>query len=151
MDRQVFFQMYFGAGLTVLSDGAMGTMLQRRKLEEVAYRGERLADWHQDVKGNNDLLVLTQPDIIRGIHDAYCAAGADLLISVHANAFVRTSLTGVETFFHAVTASNAEARRVAEAENEADTRERPGRSSASTTPRTVGRTGRRVPSLREAT
>jgi hypothetical protein len=39
----------------------------------------RFADWHQDVKGNNDLLVLTQPEMIRGIHDAYCAAGADLL------------------------------------------------------------------------
>ncbi|MBP9730427.1 MAG: methionine synthase, partial [Moraxellaceae bacterium] len=49
------------------------------KLEEAAFRGERFADWHRDVKGNNDLLVLTQPDIIRGIHDAYCAAGADLL------------------------------------------------------------------------
>ncbi len=63
----------------LIIDGAMGTMIQRHKLEEAAFRGERFADWHRDVKGNNDLLVLTQPDIIRGIHDAYCAAGADLL------------------------------------------------------------------------
>ena len=55
-------------------DGAMGTMIQGYKLEEEHYRGERFATWHKDLKGNNDLLVLTQPDIIRGIHDAYCAA-----------------------------------------------------------------------------
>ncbi|MBP9731680.1 MAG: homocysteine S-methyltransferase family protein, partial [Moraxellaceae bacterium] len=54
----------------LIIDGAMGTMIQRHKLEEAAFRGERFADWHRDVKGNNDLLVLTQPDIIRGIHDA---------------------------------------------------------------------------------
>jgi 5-methyltetrahydrofolate--homocysteine methyltransferase len=54
-------------------------MIQRHDLQEADYRGERFADWPRDVKGNNDLLVLTQPDIIRGIHDAYCAAGADIL------------------------------------------------------------------------
>jgi len=60
-------------------DGAMGTMIQRHKLEEHHYRGERFKDWPQDVKGNNDLLVLTQPDIIRNIHGQYLAAGADLI------------------------------------------------------------------------
>ncbi|WP_375481313.1 methionine synthase [uncultured Jatrophihabitans sp.] len=60
-------------------DGAMGTMVQRHKLEEEHYRGERFADWPSDVKGNNDLLVLTQPDIIRGIHTEYLEAGADIV------------------------------------------------------------------------
>jgi 5-methyltetrahydrofolate--homocysteine methyltransferase len=60
-------------------DGAMGTMVQRHRLTEEDYRGERFASWHLDVKGNNDLLVLTQPGIIRGIHDAYLEAGADIL------------------------------------------------------------------------
>jgi 5-methyltetrahydrofolate--homocysteine methyltransferase len=60
-------------------DGAMGTMIQRYKFEEADYRGERFADWPSDLKGNNDLLVLTQPDIIRDIHEAYLEAGADIL------------------------------------------------------------------------
>ncbi len=63
----------------LIIDGAMGTMIQRHKLQEEDYRGTRFADWPHDVKGNNDLLVLTQPQIIAGIHDAYCAAGADIL------------------------------------------------------------------------
>ncbi|HEX5361816.1 MAG TPA: methionine synthase [Fluviicoccus sp.] len=63
----------------LIIDGAMGTMIQRHKLQEADYRGERFADWPHDVQGNNDLLVLTQPQIIAGIHDAYCAAGADIL------------------------------------------------------------------------
>jgi 5-methyltetrahydrofolate--homocysteine methyltransferase len=58
-------------------DGAMGTMIQRLKLEEADYRGTRFADWPRDLKGNNDLLVLTQPAAIGAIHDAYFAAGAD--------------------------------------------------------------------------
>ena len=60
-------------------DGAMGTMIQRHKLGEAEYRGARFKDWHRDVKGNNDLLVLTQPDIIREIHELYLAAGADIV------------------------------------------------------------------------
>ena len=60
-------------------DGAMGTMIQRHKLEEADYRGARFADWAHDLKGNNDLLVLTQPDIIRDIHRQYLEAGADLI------------------------------------------------------------------------
>jgi len=63
----------------LILDGAMGTMIQAYKLEEQDYRGERFKDWHCDVKGNNDLLVLTQPEIIRTIHDEYLAAGADIL------------------------------------------------------------------------
>ena len=63
----------------LLLDGATGTMIQRHKLDEAAYRGERFADWPSDLKGNNDLLALTQPDIIRGIHEEYLEAGADII------------------------------------------------------------------------
>src|SRR5258708_966185 len=60
-------------------DGAMGTMIQRYKLTESDYRGTRFANYGHDLKGNNDLLVLTQPQIILDIHNAYLDAGADLL------------------------------------------------------------------------
>ena len=63
----------------LILDGGMGTMIQRHSLTESDYRGERFADWRQDVKGNNDLLVLTRPDVIEGIHQAYLDAGADIL------------------------------------------------------------------------
>ncbi|TMS57138.1 5-methyltetrahydrofolate--homocysteine methyltransferase [Imbroritus primus] len=63
----------------LILDGAMGTMIQRYKLSEAQYRGERFADFAHDVKGNNELLSLTQPQIIREIHDQYLAAGADLI------------------------------------------------------------------------
>ena len=63
----------------LILDGAMGTMIQRHQLDELAFRGERFADWHSDLKGNNDLLSLTRPDIIRDIHLAYLDAGADIL------------------------------------------------------------------------
>jgi 5-methyltetrahydrofolate--homocysteine methyltransferase len=60
-------------------DGAMGTMIQRHKLTEEDYRGERFKDWHSDVKGNNDLLSITRPDVIIGIHKEYLKAGADII------------------------------------------------------------------------
>jgi 5-methyltetrahydrofolate--homocysteine methyltransferase len=63
----------------LIIDGAMGTMIQRHKLEEKDYRGERFKDWPSDLKGNNDLLVLTQPAIIEGIHREYLEAGADII------------------------------------------------------------------------
>ena len=63
----------------LLIDGAMGTMIQRHKLDEAGYRGTRFADHAKLVKGNNDLLVLSQPDIIAGIHDGYLAAGSDII------------------------------------------------------------------------
>jgi 5-methyltetrahydrofolate--homocysteine methyltransferase len=74
----------------LILDGAMGTMIQRHKLDEAAYRGERFADWPSDLKGNNDLLVLTQPDIIRGIHEQYLAAGADI---IETNTFNATAIS----------------------------------------------------------
>ncbi len=63
----------------LILDGAMGTMIQRYALNEKEYRGERFADWPMDLKGNNDLLSITQPDIIREIHHAYLGAGADII------------------------------------------------------------------------
>ena len=63
----------------LIIDGAMGTMIQRHKLQEQDYRGERFKDWHTDVKGNNDLLCLTQPAIIKDIHKQYLNAGANII------------------------------------------------------------------------
>ncbi|WP_105900765.1 methionine synthase [Vibrio gangliei] len=63
----------------LLIDGGMGTMIQSHQLQESDYRGERFADWPSDLKGNNDLLVLTQPQLIKQIHSDYLAAGADIL------------------------------------------------------------------------
>ena len=70
-------------------DGAMGTMIQRFKLDEAQYRGDRFKDFHQDVKGNNELLSLTRPDVIRDIHERYLAAGADL---IETNTFGATTI-----------------------------------------------------------
>ena len=72
----------------LLLDGAMGTMIQRHKLGEADYRGERFAADASDLKGNNDLLTLTRPDVIRGIHAAFVAAGADI---IETNTFNSTS------------------------------------------------------------
>lgn len=63
----------------MIIDGAMGSMIQTYKLQEEDYRGERFKDWHLDVKGNNDMLVITQPHIIKEIHRAYLDAGADII------------------------------------------------------------------------
>ncbi|MFM9951225.1 MAG: methionine synthase [Saprospiraceae bacterium] len=73
----------------LIIDGAMGTMIQRYRLEEQDYRGERFANWHKDVKGNNDLLCLTQPRILEDIHKAYLEAGADI---IETNTFSSTSV-----------------------------------------------------------
>jgi 5-methyltetrahydrofolate--homocysteine methyltransferase len=63
----------------VIMDGAMGTMIQRHALSEEAFRGERFATWRTDLRGNNDLLAITQPQIIGDIHRAYLDAGADII------------------------------------------------------------------------
>jgi len=63
----------------VIIDGAMGTMIQTHKLDEAAFRGERFRDWQRDLKGNNDLLNLTRPDVIKCIHRQYLEAGADII------------------------------------------------------------------------
>lgn len=67
-------------------DGAMGTMIQRHKFEEEDYRGQRFADWKSPLKGMNDLLVLTQPEVIAGIHKQYLEAGADIIETNNFNA-----------------------------------------------------------------
>ncbi|WP_412481244.1 methionine synthase [Azonexus sp. IMCC34839] len=77
-DRSSELQTLLQQRLLVL-DGAMGTMIQRHGLQEADYRGERFKDHPHDLKGNNDLLVLTRPDIIGGIHREYLEAGADIL------------------------------------------------------------------------
>ena len=63
----------------LILDGAMGTMIQGYELTDADYRGERFADWPHEIKGNNDLLSLTRPDVIREIHEKYLAVGADIL------------------------------------------------------------------------
>ncbi len=73
----------------LIIDGAMGTMIQRYKLSEADYRGERFKDWPSDVKGNNDLLSITQPQIITEIHKQYLAAGADI---IETNTFSSTAI-----------------------------------------------------------
>ncbi|MEG2920383.1 MAG: methionine synthase [Acinetobacter sp.] len=95
----------------LIIDGAMGTMIQRHQLEEADYRGERFADWASDLKGNNDLLVLTQPHIIQGIHEDYLDAGADI---IETNSFngTRVSMSDyhMEDLVHEI---NFEAARIA--------------------------------------
>src|SRR5690606_14859185 len=70
-------------------DGAMGTELQRSRFSEADFRGARFKDWKQDVRGNNDLLILTQPDAVRQVHLDYFRAGADI---VETNTFSGTSI-----------------------------------------------------------
>jgi len=83
----------------LIIDGAMGTMIQRHKLEEADYRGERFKDWHTDVKGNNDLLSITQPQIIEGIHKLYLEAGADI---IETNTFSSTTIAQADYDMQAI-------------------------------------------------
>ncbi len=98
----------------LILDGAMGTMIQTHKLEEPQYRGERFRDWPRDLKGNNDLLVLTQPEIIRGIHMNYLQAGADLIETNTFNA-QRISLAdyGMEALAYEINVTAAKLARAA--------------------------------------
>ena len=73
----------------VVLDGAMGTMIQRHRLSEADYRGERFRDHAFSLKGNNELLQITRPDVVRSIHEAYLKAGADI---VETNTFGATSV-----------------------------------------------------------
>ncbi len=82
-------------------DGGMGTMIQSYKLDEHDFRGSRFADWPCDLKGNNDLLVLSKPEVIREIHDAYLAAGADIL---ETNTFNATSIAMADYQMEALSA-----------------------------------------------
>lgn len=80
-------------------DGAMGTMIQKHKLEEADYRGKRFENWHSDVKGNNDLLCITQPEIIIGIHLQYLEAGADI---IETNTFSSTTIAQADYDMQAI-------------------------------------------------
>ncbi|HVU54343.1 MAG TPA: homocysteine S-methyltransferase family protein [Puia sp.] len=73
----------------LIIDGAMGTMIQRHKPTEATYRGQRFKDWHKELKNNSDILNITQPDIIKGIHRQYLEAGADI---IETNTFASTSI-----------------------------------------------------------
>jgi 5-methyltetrahydrofolate--homocysteine methyltransferase len=98
----------------LILDGAMGTMIQRHGLTESDYRGSKFKDWPQDVKGNNDLLVLTQPQIIRDIHCAYLNAGADI---IETNSFNATRIAmadyGMEEFAYEINVAAAQIARAA--------------------------------------
>ncbi|KAF6633574.1 methionine synthase [Pantoea sp. EKM10T] len=106
-------------------DGGMGTMIQSYKLEEEDYRGSRFADWPCDLKGNNDLLVLSKPAVMREIHDAYLAAGADIL---ETNTFNATSIAMADYQMERLSAEiNFEAARLARACADAWTAKTPDR------------------------
>ncbi|WP_420555481.1 methionine synthase [Neptuniibacter marinus] len=95
----------------MILDGGMGTMIQDYKLEEKDYRGERFADWQVDVKGNNDLLVLTQPEIIKAIHREYLLAGADI---IETNTFNATQIAMADYEMESISREiNVEAARLA--------------------------------------
>jgi 5-methyltetrahydrofolate--homocysteine methyltransferase len=98
----------------VILDGAMGTMIQTYKLDEAGYRGQRFKDWKSDVKGNNDLLNLTQPALIRSIHRQYFDAGADI---IETNTFNSTTISladyGMESLAHELNVEGAKNARAA--------------------------------------
>src|SRR3989338_825934 len=115
-DRQQALQQALQQRILIL-DGGMGTMIQSYKLEEEDYRGTRFADWPSDVKGNNDLLILSRPDVIGAIEKAYLDAGADIL---ETNTFNATQVSqadyGMEALVYELNLEGARlARRVADA------------------------------------
>ena len=104
-------------------DGAMGTAIQRDRPDEAGYRGERFADWPSDLQGNNDLLTLTQPELVTAIHEEYLAAGADI---IETNTFNATAVSlrdyGMEELSYEI---NFESARLARAAVERGHRRRP--------------------------
>src|SRR5256885_7289481 len=101
----------------VIIDGAMGTLIQMQKLDEAAFRGERFKDWHKDLKGLNDLLNITKPQVIEEIHRQYLEAGADI---IETNTFNAQAISladyGLEDMAYEVAKAGAEcARRAADA------------------------------------
>src|SRR5881398_1484284 len=110
----------------LLLDGAMGTMIQRYRLTEADFRGERFRDHRHDLKGNNDLLILTRPDVIGEIHRAYLAAGADI---IETNTFSSTAIAqsdyGLEAFAYELSVEGARLARAVVDEWNLKTPERP--------------------------
>ncbi len=123
VDRTAPLQELLARRILIL-DGAMGTMIQSYRLQEADYRGERFRDWPSDLKGNNDLLALTQPAIIREIHAAYLDAGADI---IETNTFNSTSVSmhdyGMESLVPEL--NRAAARLAREVADEYSTPDRP--------------------------
>src|SRR5436190_10646930 len=107
-------------------DGAMGTMVQRHRLGEADFRGERFESHRRDLKGDNDLLVLVRPDVVAGIHDAYLAAGSDI---IETNTFNSNRIAqadyGLEAAVYELNATGARLAREAAEEWTAKTPERP--------------------------
>ncbi|HET8549419.1 MAG TPA: homocysteine S-methyltransferase family protein, partial [Bryobacteraceae bacterium] len=114
MNPQRFQQLMTALGSRILIlDGAMGTMIQTYRLGEAEYRGERFKDHPHDVKGNNDLLVLSQPHVIREIHEQYLEAGADI---IETNTFNSTSIAQADYHMEELVPElNREAARIARA------------------------------------
>ena len=110
----------------LILDGAMGTMIQRYQLTEADFRGERFRDHPRDLKGNNDLLILTRPDVVGEIHRAYLAAGADI---IETNTFSSTAIAqsdyGLESLAYELSREGARLARVAADEWTARAPERP--------------------------
>jgi 5-methyltetrahydrofolate--homocysteine methyltransferase len=113
------------ASRILVLDGAMGTMIQRRNFSEADYRGERFKDWPSDVKGNNDLLVLTQPEAIKEIHGEYLDAGSDI---IETNTFNAQTISmadyGMEDLSHEINVTAARIAREAADEWTAKTPEK---------------------------
>src|SRR5262249_17465531 len=106
-------------------DGAMGTMIQRHNLTEADFRGVRFRSHPKDLRGNNDLLILTRPDVIRGIHEQYLAAGADI---IETNTFTSTSVPQADYHVESIAYElNLEGARLAKAACETWTAKTPDR------------------------
>lgn len=108
----------------LILDGAMGTMIQKHNLSEADYRSERFSDWHVLVKGNNDLLSLTQPNIIQNIHRSYLEAGADIVETNTFNA-TKTSMSDYEMEDYVYEINVTSARLAKDACNKFSTNEKP--------------------------
>jgi len=117
----------------LILDGAMGTMIQRHKLTEADFRGRRFADHPVDVRGNNELLLLTRPQAIAEIHEQYLAAGADL---IETNTFGATSIAQEDyRLAHLAYEMNVEAARIARAAcDKFSTAEKPRQGEQAMTP-----------------
>ena len=105
----------------LLLDGAMGTMIQRARLAEEDYRGERFRDWPRELRGNNDLLSLTQPALVRDIHAQYLRAGADI---IETNTFNSTAIAmadyGMQDLARELNRASAQLARAAVREHSSD-------------------------------
>jgi 5-methyltetrahydrofolate--homocysteine methyltransferase len=106
-------------------DGATGTLIQRYVLSEADFRGERFRDHRRDVRGDTDLLCLTRPDVVRAVHDAYLAAGADIITT---NTFTATRIAQADYGMEGVAYEiHVEAARIARAAADAAEAREPGR------------------------